>query len=75
MRKLKLKGSYTIEAAIYIPFILFLMLQSLKISIDYWQASRERVRCESLQELDTVREFYVYQILEEVGEEIEDGAN
>lgn len=75
MRKQKFKGSYTIEAAIYIPFILFLMFQSLKISIDYWQLSRERVMCESLQELDTVKEFYIYQILEEVGEEIEDGAS
>ncbi len=74
MRNRKFKGSYTIEAAIYVPFILFLMFQSLKISIDYWQLSRERVASESLQQLDTVKEFYIYQILEEAGEELEDGA-
>lgn len=73
MRKQIFKGSYTIEGAIYIPFILFLMFQSLKISIDYWQLSREKVPMESLQQLDTVQEFYIYQMLEEAAEEMENG--
>lgn len=72
MSRKKLKGSYTIEAAIYIPLILFIMSQTLQIAINYWQESRERVVCEELQELDIVKEFYNYQVLDEIGKEIID---
>ena len=65
------KGSYTIEAAIYIPFIMFLMLHTLEIAIDNWQLSRDREICEEVQSLNVVREFYFYQILEEVEKELE----
>ena len=66
------KGSYTVEAAIYIPMILFILFQSLEIAIDRWQVSREREVCEELQELDIVKQFYTYQILDEVRKEITD---
>lgn len=72
MKNQRYKGSYTIEAAIYIPMILFLMFQTLEIAIDYWQESKEREVCESLQELDSVKEFYGYQIIDEVRKEIVD---
>lgn len=70
MSRKKLKGSYTIEAAIYIPIILFIMCQTLQIAIDFWQESREREVNKMLQELDIVREFYSYQVLDEIGKEI-----
>ena len=66
------KGSYTVEAAIYIPLILFLLFQSLEIAIDFWQESRERTVCEKLQNLEIVSEFYGYHILDETKKEIED---
>ena len=70
--KKKLKGSYTVEAAIYIPIILFILFQSIEIGIEFCQSSREREVCRLLQELDCVEEFYGYQILDEIGKEIWD---
>lgn len=67
-----MKGSYTVEAAIYIPMILFLQFQSLDLAIDYWQESKQREICESLQKLDIVSEFYGYQILDEIRKETKD---
>lgn len=72
MKRKKLKASYTIEAAIYIPIILFLLCQSLQISIDFWQESRNREVSRVLQELDIVQEFYTYQVIEELGKEFLD---
>lgn len=72
MSRKKLKGSYTIEAAIYIPIILFIMCQTLQVAIDFWQESRDRAVNEVLQELDIVKEFYGYQIMDEIGKEIID---
>lgn len=71
MKRHVYKGSYTIEAAIYIPFIMFLMLHTLGIAIDNWQLSRDREIREEVQSLNVVREFYFYQILEEVEKELE----
>ena len=66
----KQKGSYTIEAAIYIPIIMCILFQSIDIAIDFWQQSRKREVCEDLQELDIIKEFYGYHILDETGKEI-----
>ena len=66
-----MKGSYTIEAAIYIPLILGLIFFSLHMGIEYWQKSRNREVSKGLRELDIVQEFYGYQILEEIGKELE----
>lgn len=74
MKKRRLKGSYTVEAAIYIPIILFMLFQTLDIAIDFWQESKQREVYEPLQELDIVKEFYGYQILDEVRKEMEDDA-
>lgn len=70
MRRKKVKGSYTIEAAIYIPIIIFILCQTLQIAIDFWQESRTREVSEVLQQLDIVREFYNYQVIDEIGKEI-----
>ncbi len=72
MKRYKMKGSYTLEAAIYIPMIIFLLFQSIQMGIDYWMNSREREINEVLRDLDVVQEFYGYQILEEIGKELED---
>ena len=72
IKEKKYKGSYTIEAAIYIPIILCIMFQSVNLSIDFWQKSKTREVYEGLQNLDATKEFYTYQILVEVGEEIKD---
>ena len=68
----KQKGSYTIEAAIYIPIIICMLFQSIGMAIDFWQQSKNREVCEELQNLDIVKEFYGYQILDEIGKEILD---
>ena len=66
------KGSYTIEAAIYIPILLFLFFQSLELSIDFWMQSKEREVLSELTEIDIVKEFYTYQIIEEIEKEFLD---
>lgn len=63
------KGSYTIEASIWISSILFMMMGVLELGIDFYQRSKEREPSAYLQELDIVEEFYNYQVLKEVGEE------
>ena len=73
MKEKTLKGSYTLEAAIYIPIIMFLLLGSMDLGIQYWQRSREREINQELQDLNILQEFYGYQILEEVGKELKDG--
>lgn len=70
--KNRLKGSYTVEAAVYIPIILFMLFHSLDIAIDFWQESREREISKQMEELDCVKEFYGYQILDEIRKEIRD---
>ena len=67
----KYKASYTVEAAVYIPLVLFMLFQSVEIGIDYLQKSKEREVYEDLQEIDIVKEFYGYQIIDEVREELE----
>lgn len=64
------KASYTIEAAIYIPIVLFVMFYSIEIGIDFWQESKERSVATYLQELDVTQEFYIYQIMDEAMREI-----
>ena len=72
MKRKRMKGSYTIEAAIYIPIIMFILFQTLEIAISDWKDSREREIYAGLQRLDIVSEFYGYQILDEVRKEIVD---
>ena len=67
-----MKGSYTIEAAIYIPIILGLLFFSLHMGIEYWKKSKEREVSAVLRELDIVQEFYGYQIMGEIGKELFD---
>lgn len=72
MKRRWIKGSYTIEAAVYIPLLLFVMCKTLQLAIGFWQESREREISKYLQELDIVQEFYSYQIVDEIGKEFTD---
>ena len=49
-----------------------MLVQSLEIAIDFWQESRVREVNEELQRIDIVKQFYGYQILDEVRGEILD---
>lgn len=71
-KNLSWRGSYTVEAAIYIPIIIVMLFYSLDLAIDFWQESAHREVCEELQNLNIVDEFYGYQILDETGKEIKD---
>ena len=64
------KGSFTVEASIYVPLVLFLIMNVLSTGIDFFQQSRERNKTISETEIDIVQEFYNYQNLKEIGEEI-----
>ena len=67
-----LKANYTIEAAIYIPIVMFVLFQSIKIGLDFFQESKERELNEKLVKMDIVQEFYNYQILAEAWEEVQE---
>lgn len=71
MKKKNLQASYTIEAAIYIPLILFMQFQTVDLAIDFWKESRQKVYSLEVKELDLVKEFYVYQGIDEIRKEIE----
>ena len=64
------KGSFTIEATIMIPFILFLLLHFLEIGIQLYQKSSNRDYSDDLRAMDTVSKFYILQNIGEIGEEI-----
>ena len=66
------RASYTLEAAIYIPMILFLLFYTVEFAIDRWEVSKEREVYAGIYQLDIVSEFYGYQIMEEIGKEIID---
>ena len=66
-----LKANYTIEAAIYIPIVLFVLFQSVTIGIDFFQESKTREVNTKLLELDLVQEFYKSQVFAEAWEEVQ----
>ena len=66
------KGSFTIEASIYIPIVLFLIANVLSVGIRFFQEAKERNENPEIASLDIVKEFYNYQILEDIKEEIKE---
>lgn len=67
----KLKGSFTIEAIIWIPLMLCLMLYTIEEALSFYEESR---RCEDIQELeswDGVSRFYEIWIWKELEEGVE----
>lgn len=65
------KGGFTVEAAILIPFLLFLFVGVLQLGITFFQYSVTRDCYEGLEGFDAVRKFYDLQMLKDVGEEME----
>ncbi len=60
----------TIEASVYIPVIIILLFYVLYIGIGFYQNSKTEGADPVIGELDIVQEFYNYQVIGEVGEEI-----
>lgn len=68
------KGSFTIEAAIIVPFTLFLMLTVLQMGISFYQEACLRKRSAKWDSFHAVSMFYKGQMLEEFEKEfLEDG--
>ena len=63
------RGSYTIEAGIYIPMMMFMILLVLRGGIGFYQESKEHQIYNGLESMDVVAEFYQYQMAEEIGKE------
>ncbi len=63
------RGSFTIEAAIWIPFILGLMFSVLHQGIFFYKESVHREISDENKTWDAVSTFYEIQILKEIGEE------
>lgn len=63
------KGSFTIEASLLIPMIIFMMMSAIQGGIDLYQESVERKAIYQLQNWDAVAVFYALQAAE-AGEEI-----
>ena len=66
------KGSFTIEATVWIPVLLMVLTLSLKTGISIYKEIVSTDYREKTKQLDVVQEFYEYQILEEVMQEATD---
>ena len=62
------KGSFTIEASIYVPMILWLLLLTMQSAISFYQQSVHREVYAGLEDMQVISEFYTYQIIKEIGE-------
>lgn len=65
-----LKGSFTVEATIIIPIILFLMISVLKQGITFYKETIERESPDYITNWDAVSTFYDVWVLKEIGEVI-----
>ena len=66
------KGSYTIEAAVWVSLLLMMIAMALKSGIFIYTEIVNKGQNEKLQKIDIVQEFYNYQILEEIIQEVTD---
>ena len=67
-----LKASYTIEAAIWVPILLGMLIWGIRIGVLYYQEISQMKTLPLVQELDLQEEFYQYQIFEEIMGELTD---
>ena len=63
------KGSFTIEAVIWIPLVLCMMLSVLREGIQFYGESVEREFSEEVETWDGVSRFYELWMIKELGEE------
>lgn len=68
----RFKGSFTIEAVILVPLILFMMIGILKEGIQFYEECVEREIAQDVREWDGVSRFYEIWMLKEVGENLKD---
>ena len=66
------KGSFTIEASIYVPMVLFLMMYVITCSIHFFQESKTQEIDARIEKMDIVQEFYTYKAIGEIWEELRD---
>ncbi len=60
-----LKGSYTIEAALTMPILLFTMVVAMKMGIHLYQEIQSEKEYQMVEELWTVKDFYRNQWIRE----------
>ena len=66
------KGSFTVEAVIWIPLILCIMLGILQEGIQFYKESAEKEISEDIKEWDGVSAFYEFWKIKELGKEWSD---
>lgn len=66
------KASFTVEASYILPIYLCAVLFALRTGIAFFEEARTRSEIQELKRLNVVEEFYNYQILEEIIEEVKD---
>ena len=72
MDKKNIRASFTVEAAVIVPFILFLSISVLGMGIEFYQDSIWRPSNERHLEIDCVKRFYQLQMLEDLGKDVYD---
>ena len=60
------KASYTVEAAFVVPILLSSMLVAMLIGLDLYEDVKGEQEQEKIMQMWQVKEFYKYQIVDEV---------
>ena len=61
-----MKASYTVEAAFVVPILLIGMLVAMLIGLDVYEDVKGEQEQEKIMQMWQVKEFYKYQIVDEV---------
>ena len=61
-----LKGSFTVEASVLVPMLIFMYLLMINTGIHYYVEIREQKEQEAQEDVWVVEEFYKYQLLKGV---------
>lgn len=69
---MKLKGSFTLEGAIIIPIMLFMIAFGMKNAIDMYQQTIAEHEQDKLVEMWLVDDFYRLQIVNEVKDKVKE---
>ena len=63
---MKLKGSYTVEAAIIVPIFIFILAIGMKAGLILYSEIKQQQEQQILEEMWLVDDFYRYQLGKEV---------
>ena len=66
------KGSFTIEAVLWIPLLLCMMLSVVQEGIQFYKESEQKEILEHIQEWEAVPVFYEFWKIKELGESWKD---